>query len=153
MVAVDLAAHRKECLVQRRVVVRPHRPEDRILAEQIEVTDRQNETLAWEVRVFDPAGIFHHYFCNREMLHIQLWQPHYGISVLTPSRNTGCNFEAFPIRDWKFATPDYSKLQNELKNYLAVTLPTEKRVQQLVDYYTSQPFAANISEFSVPTSV
>lgn len=63
---------------------RPHDPRDR------EVVAHAG---AWEVRQFDRADRKHAYFAPRGFLHLQLWHPVACVSVLTPSRLTGGNYE------------------------------------------------------------
>jgi len=48
---------------------------------------------AWEVRQFARTGTKHEYFAPRGFLHLQLWEPTAGVSILTPSRLTGGNYE------------------------------------------------------------
>jgi len=48
---------------------------------------------AWEVRQFSARDTKHDYFAPRGFLHLQLWHPTAAISILTPSRLTGGNYE------------------------------------------------------------
>lgn len=47
----------------------------------------------WEVRRHDEGERPHSYFARRGFLHLQLWQPALGISILTPSGLTNGRFE------------------------------------------------------------
>lgn len=64
--------------------VRPHDPKDRLAVASL---------AEWEVRVFDPTGSFFSFFRRHGLLHLQLWHPASGTSVLTPSRLTGGRYE------------------------------------------------------------
>ena len=58
----------------------PHDPRER---ERVAVTG------AWEVRQFPADDPKLAYFAPRGFLHVQLWHPGEGVSVLTPSKLTG----------------------------------------------------------------
>lgn len=77
----------------------PHDPTERVLA--LVVDD-------WEVRLYE--GRKFEYFSTRGLLHLQLWHPGSGVSVLTPSRLTNGLFEVFPIDDWKARVSSYESL-------------------------------------------
>ena len=47
----------------------------------------------WEMRCFPRNGPKHAYMAPRGMLHLQLWCPSYGVSILTPSVLTDRLFE------------------------------------------------------------
>lgn len=92
----------------------PHDPSERVLA---------GESHGWQVRVLSPMGPKHSYFASRGFLHVQLWQPRLGISVLTPSRLTEDRFEAFPVRGWKCRPPDYDALRQVVAEEHGVLVP------------------------------
>jgi hypothetical protein len=62
--------------------LRPHAPEER---------DLVGGAGGWQVRAY-PAG---RHAAGRGFLHVQLWDPAAGISILTPSRLTGGCFEVW----------------------------------------------------------
>jgi hypothetical protein len=64
----------------------PHDPRER------EVVGRVG---AWEIRQFPPSDPKLAYFGGRGFLHIQLWHPERGVSILTPSRLTGGRFDVW----------------------------------------------------------
>jgi hypothetical protein len=76
----------------------PHAPEDRVAISALDA--------GWEVRQFAEADRKLAYFAARGFAHLQLWQPAARVSVLTPSRITGGNFELWsqgarvPCRRW-----------------------------------------------------
>ena len=111
---------------------RPHDPADRILAEVISARGGHASAFtAWEVRIFDPAGQFHCYFGTRGLLHLQLWQPYYRISILAPSRLTAYAYEAFPVRNWKFAAKNFDDIAHALTRERALCVPDRATVEAL----------------------
>ena len=94
----------------------------------------------WEVRVFSPGGVFHQYFAGHGMLHVQLWHPASGVSVLTPSRLTRGCFEVYPFAGWKYAREDYAMLQDEVWACLHVRLPDEECVREVRENLGSPDF-------------
>lgn len=65
-------------------IIRPHDPNDRIGVGQFLANPGAGEEWVWEVRIFDPTGPFHVYFAANNLLHLQLWNPHFQVSILTP---------------------------------------------------------------------
>jgi hypothetical protein len=63
---------------------RPHDPTERELVGQIG---------PWQVRRFPLSSAKHEYCARRGFLHLQLWHREAGVSVLTPSRLTGDQFD------------------------------------------------------------
>ncbi len=122
--------------------VRPHDPRDRIVVERLDGGRCGNPLSAWEARVFDPAGPFHVYFLGRNLLHLQLWQPWFGISILTPSRLTGGRWEAWPVRGWKSGALDYASLTAALTREFAVALPALAAVDACCARWVATPEAA-----------
>ena len=111
---------------------RPHNPADRIVADVISAGgDRPSAFSTWEVRIFDPAGQFHCYFGTRGLLHLQLWQPYFGVSILAPSRLTAYAYEAFPVRSWKFAARDLDDIVHALTRERALCVPDRATVETL----------------------
>ncbi|MCW5808214.1 MAG: hypothetical protein KIT31_38040 [Deltaproteobacteria bacterium] len=61
----------------------------------------------WEARRHADSGHLHEYFASRGFLHLQLWHPCAGVSILTPSRLTRDRFEIcregtrIAVRAWK----------------------------------------------------
>lgn len=106
----------------------PHDPADRVLLAEFDDGRGGGALSRWEVRAFDPAGQFHAWFAPRGFVHLQLWQPWFGLSVLTPSRLTLDRFEAYPLGGWKRATPDYATLVRLLEAAYTVRLPDAVRL-------------------------
>ena len=110
---------------------RPHDPRERILVDTC-APDLAHPTYRhWEVRQFDPAGIFHCYFGDHGMLHLQLWHPWSGVSLLTPSRLTAGRYEVFPSAGWKLADRDYSVVATAVRREHGVALPSAERLDRL----------------------
>ncbi len=131
MTVIDLATVRRARASGPAGVIRPHRPDDRVVVETVAVDGSDAPFGYWEVRIFDPAGKFHHYFALRALLHIQLWNPFFGVSILSPSRLTGFNYESYPLDEWKYASPDYHDIGVRLRANLGIRLPDETFVRQL----------------------
>lgn len=131
MTVIDLASVRRARATGPAGLIRPHRPDDRVVVETVAVAGSDRPFGHWEVRVFDPAGKFHHYFALRALLHVQLWNPFFGVSILSPSRLTGFNYESYPLDDWKYASPDYNDISARLRANLGIRLPDETLVRQL----------------------
>lgn len=89
----------------------------------------------WEVRVFAESDPKHAYFAARGLLHLQLWEPRSGVSILTPSRLTCGRFEAFPIEGWKRAAPDYATIAALIRLAHGVAAPSSATVLTLMRWY------------------
>jgi hypothetical protein len=74
----------------------PHDPDERVVIAY--ATD-------WEVRQFARDDTRFEYFARRGFLHLQLWHPALGISILTPSRLTRGAFDVRDIDDPMIRTP------------------------------------------------
>ena len=117
-------------------MIRPHRPSDRILVGRITASPALPNFSTWEIRAFDRTGPFHLYFSTREMLHLQLWNPYFGISVLSPSKITGHLYEAFPLFGWKLAAASYAEIEREIVKRFSTTLPSLGDINAFAnDYY------------------
>jgi hypothetical protein len=90
---------------------------------------------AWEVRAFAPDDARHTYFVKRELLHLQLWHPAAGVSVLTPSRLTAGAFELFPVDGWKCAVRSAEEARRLARYAHGVELPTPLRLAALIEWY------------------
>ncbi len=80
----------------------------------------------WEVRV--SVGRAFEFFVPRGLWHVQLWHPVAQISILTPSRLTAGEFEAFPSRGRKARRATYEELSAVLRSEHDVTLPSAEAV-------------------------
>ena len=138
MKVIDLARFRRARATGSAGMIRPHRPEDRIVVETVSVTGGAAAFGHWEVRIFDPAGQFHHYFALRAMLHVQLWHPFFGVSILTPSRLTGFNYELFPLNEWKYATPHYADIGDQLRSVMGIRMPDAALVRRVCRTYAGE---------------
>ena len=101
----------------------PHDPADRILLASFDDGRGAGPMSAWEVRTFDPSGSFHAWFAPRGFAHLQLWQPWFALSLLTPSKLTLDRWEAYPLDGWKRAENDFATLARLLESAYAVRLP------------------------------
>lgn len=131
MKVIDLARARRARATGSAGMIRPHRPDDRIVVDTVSVTGGAAAFGHWEVRIFDPAGQFHHYFALRALLHVQFWQPFFGVSILSPSRLTRFNYELFPLNEWKYASPDYADIGRRLRSAMGIRLPDEAFVRRV----------------------
>src|SRR5262245_7985164 len=104
----------------------PHDPSERALLCRVG---------AWEVRAFPPSDAKHAYFATRELLHLQLWHPAAGVSVLTPSRLTAGTFELFPVDGWKCAVRSAEEARRLARYAHGVELPTPLRLAALIEWY------------------
>lgn len=138
MNTIDLAAIRRARLTGASGVIRPHRPDDRIVVETVSATCAISPFADWEVRIFDPAGQFHHYFASRALLHVQFWNPFFGISILSPSRLTGFKYEAFPLDEWKYAAADYEAIAARCGALIGARLPDAARVRRICRAYAGE---------------
>ena len=122
-----------------RRVIRPHDPCDRIMVEALQVPSDRAVFSVWEVRIFDPAGGFHHYFARKGMLHIQLWNRHFGISVLSPSAITNNRIEAYPIEDWKYSSLQYEEIERRFRHRFDVWLPDRSQFERICECHIDRP--------------
>lgn len=140
MSVIDLAERRRRHHAHTRAAHRqppPHDPGDRILVDTLRASSMSPCMSSWELRVFDPAGQFHLYFSTTGFGHVQLWNPWYGISVLTPSRLTAGRYEAFPIAGWKYACNDYAHLACTIGATWATTLPSLAEISAYCQEYAA----------------
>ena len=128
---------------------RPHDPNDRILIGEITGCSLTPKFSNWEIRAFDRTGPFHLYFSSRDMLHLQFWNPYYGVSVLTPSKITGKLYEAFPLYDWKLASSSYAEIDKEIRKHFSTTLPALGDVDAIASAYYA---AADVHTCQTQTS-
>ncbi len=93
----------------------PHDPTERVLITHLE---------GWEVRDFALDDSRYGYFLRHGFLHLQLWHPARGVSLLTPSRLTSDQYEVFPLAGWKRRHADWSALRSQVLREHAVLLPS-----------------------------
>lgn len=108
----------------------PHDPDERVLR------DRVGD---WEVRAFATTDPKHDYFVRRGFLHLQLWHPQAGISVLTPSRLTLGRYEIFPINGWKLPETDLEEVAAIVREHHGVHLPALVRINALEQWFVRAP--------------
>ncbi|MDX2170914.1 MAG: hypothetical protein SF182_27850 [Deltaproteobacteria bacterium] len=65
------------------------------------------------------------------MGHVQLWHSSGGVSVLTPSRLTGNQFEIYPIDGWKRPSADTHLAATIVRETFALRLPGPARMTAL----------------------
>jgi hypothetical protein len=104
----------------------PHDPRERVLAAHID---------GWEVRAFPPDDRKFQYFVTRGFLHVQLWHPQARVSVLTPSRLTGDQYEVFPCGGWKAPVDEPAPLRRLVARTHGVALPSLGRLAAIVEWY------------------
>jgi hypothetical protein len=118
----------------------PHDPRDRALISTIVVPAQAfrahssrhgssgrrgaSASTRWEVRAFPSGGRMHRYFAPRGLLHLQLWQPESGVSMLTPSRITLGRWEVFPVEGWKLGVDQVADLRRLVRASFRVEPPT-----------------------------
>ena len=107
----------------------PHDPRERCFIETIG---------DWQVRVFSASSQLHRFFSRHGMLHVQLWHPEAGISVLTPSPITCGQYEVFPVAGWKYAQSDYARLVVDIQGSCGVTLPPQTVVEEVTYILTGR---------------
>jgi hypothetical protein len=90
----------------------PHDPRER---------DRVLLLGHWEIRLFGEHKF--QYFVTHGFWHLQLWHEAARISVLTPSRLTHMQYEAFPIAGWKGRAATYRELSALVVGEHGVFLP------------------------------
>ncbi len=100
----------------------PHDPLDRMLVGHID---------EWELRIFDPSGRWHEYFAPRGLLHLQLWNEEYGISLISPSQLTLHRYELHHPACWKFAHRELCEIESKLAEYCGLRLPHEEQLISL----------------------
>jgi len=99
----------------------PHDPRDRELTMPLEG--------GWELRT--PTARMTAYFLPRGLLHVQLWHPASGVSILTPSRITRGLYEAFPVRRWKAPARSYAEITELVAREHGVAPPSAFAVASL----------------------
>jgi hypothetical protein len=83
---------------------RPHDPTER------EVVSHVGD---WQIRQFPESDSKLAYFTGRGFLHLQLWHPGCGLSVLTPSRLTGGRFDVW-TDDGRMSLPSWSAVRQAI---------------------------------------
>ena len=83
----------------------------------------------WQARVLTGPRL--EYFAARRLMHVQLWHPASRVSILTPSRLTADEYEAFPVPIWKFRTASYERLALRLAAVHGIRLPPKTDVLML----------------------
>lgn len=104
----------------------PHDPRERVLATLID---------GWEVRAFPPDDRKFQYFVTRGFLHVQLWHPRMRVSVLTPSRLTGDQYEVFPCGGWKAQVSEPAPLRGLVARTHGVAMPSVGRLATIIEWY------------------
>lgn len=120
----------------------PHDPRERIEIALVE---------GWEVRAFREHGVKHRYFAPRGMLHLQLWHPPSGVSLLTPSRLTAERYEAYPIAGWKFAHAELRAVRGAIRGLHGVELPSSAAIRALERWYVARFSRASARPLDVTT--
>jgi hypothetical protein len=104
----------------------PHDPRERVAVATID---------GWEVRVFPPDDRKFSYFVTRGFLHVQLWHPQARVSVLTPSRLTGGQYEAFPCGGWKAPVDEPAPLRDLIGRTHGIAMPSLPRLAAIIAWY------------------
>jgi hypothetical protein len=92
----------------------PHDPSERALITRIET---------WEARDFAVDDPKRQYFLRHGFAHAQLWHPIARVSLLTPSRLTARQYEAFPVSGWKYRHAHWPALRASILREHRVRLP------------------------------
>tara|TARA_Y100000588_G_scaffold347732_1_gene396771 strand:+ start:41 stop:523 length:483 start_codon:yes stop_codon:yes gene_type:complete len=114
-------------------------PNDPVIVQRVSVGKVETAQNTWEVRIFDPSGPFHVYFVGQGLLHLQLWNAFHRVSILTPSRRTRQNFEAFPPSGWKFTSHSYDELSKALESSKRINIPPPALTEALCASYAAEP--------------
>lgn len=111
----------------------PHHPSDRVRVR------RAGRGGIWEVRIFSPASPLYERLARRGMLHLQLWHPGSGVSVLSPSALTGYRFEAFPIEGWTAGCFGFERVHEAVRLHHGLELPARDEVESLETAFVAWP--------------
>lgn len=98
----------------------PHDPRER---------DRLLSLGDWEIRLFGEHKF--QYFVRHGFWHLQLWHEAGGVSVLTPSRLTHLQYEAFPIAGWKARAPTFEDLSALVVGEHGICLPNPLQLRSI----------------------
>jgi len=94
----------------------------------------------WEVRDFPRHHDAGHEANRQGMAHVQLWLPSHGVSLLTPSLLTRDRWEAYPIADWKLATPYFGIMAQLLRTEHGVELPSGAEMRRIARWLVARPW-------------
>jgi len=103
-------------------------------------------TTRWEVRAFPVGGRMHRYFAPRGLLHLQLWQPESGVSVLTPSRLTLGRWEVFPVDGWKHPAERVEEMRRVVRRAHRVELPSVAQLGAVRAWFVAREERRALSE-------
>jgi hypothetical protein len=84
-----------------------HDPDDRVLLAELG---------AWQLRQFAEHDSRLAYFAAKGFAHVQLWHAASRISIVSPSKLTGGNFEVW-IEDARFAAATWAPIEEALIEY------------------------------------
>lgn len=90
----------------------------------------------WEVRALRRGSPRFRRLHRRGGLHVQLWDPAAGVSVVTPSALTGQRFEICRRGDRPIAVPRPPQLHGTVADLGAAPLPTMREIALLADWFT-----------------
>lgn len=90
----------------------------------------------WEVRALRRGSPRFRRLQRCGGLHVQLWDPATGVSVVTPSALTGQRFEICRHGDRPIAVPRPPQLHGTVAGLGAAPLPTMREIALLADWYT-----------------
>ena len=110
---------------------RPHDPTER------EVVSYLGD---WQVRQFPESDSKLAYFTGRGFLHVQLWHPGRGVSVLTPSRLTGGRFDVW-TDDGRMSLPHWNAVRQAIAE---VATPGPVEVEALERWFVLRHETADI---------
>jgi len=106
----------------------PHDPRERTRVGRI---DR------WEVRFFSRLDAQHKHFESQAFMHLQLWNPAWKFSILTPSPLTGNFYELFPFRGAKLPICCLTTVNTVLQQQLRVPGIDPQTLQFMMCYFLS----------------
>ena len=106
----------------------PHDPRERVVLGTVG---------AWQVLGFAPDDVKFDYFASRGFLHLQLWHPEKGVSLLTPSCLTAGRYEGFPLFGWKYASADLAKVSGFIGSLFDIEVPPGPWLLALHRWYVS----------------
>ena len=103
----------------------------------------------WDVRMSDPRSDLHRLLAVNGMLHLQMWHPESGTSVLTPSPLTDQLFEAIPLFGNQFRTRSYPEMCSVIHAAKQIEAPSPKLLMD-VFFAMFTEFAWNIPQAILP---
>lgn len=107
----------------------PHDPLARVTAGAL---------AGWQVRVLTEDRRNTAHLAARGLLHVQLWHPVAGVSLITPSILTAGRYEAYPVGGWKYRPRDLEALRREIGREHPVTVPPAVVIRSIERWFVER---------------